>query len=225
MSENQLYFIPMIARALQGPEVKNALRKAFDRIERMGTENRYAEGFENFELFMQEAYNRHMATVTDHVRELMAMLGTGMFEGSPQEKELLLTMINSHPQWKAEFEAICRMEADENLAEAFPVIEVFSDTGIIIKKTFRKVPGRKSFEGIVPGSYRVKLVNTGWVLWQGELTAKELFWPKGQNLLMAAETEDTQVPPTSRKVLLEGQMILRTFPGPEGGRLEIELTR
>ena len=224
MSDNQLYFIPMIARALEGPDVRNALRKAFDEIKRMGTENRYAEGFENFKLFMQQAYNRHMVTATDHVHELMVHLGIGMFEGSPQEKELLLTMINSHPQWKAEFEAICRMEADENLAGAFPAIEVSSDTGVVIKKIFRKVPSRESFEGIVPGSYRVKLVNTGWTIWQGQFTAKELIWPEGENLLMAAESEAVRRRPTSRKVLLGDEMILCTYTGTESGRIEINLT-
>ena len=47
MSEN-LYFITIIARALQEPDIEEALRKAFGKIKQMGAEERYAEGFKNF---------------------------------------------------------------------------------------------------------------------------------------------------------------------------------
>ena len=97
MSENLLYFFPIIAKALQEPDIEKALRKAFGKIKQMGVEERYAEGFENFEIFMQEVCRRHQITAADHVRELIAQLGTGMFEGLAQEKETLLDIIASHP--------------------------------------------------------------------------------------------------------------------------------
>ena len=43
MSEN-LYFITIIAKALQAPDIEKALRKAFCKIKQMGAEERYAEG-------------------------------------------------------------------------------------------------------------------------------------------------------------------------------------
>ena len=46
MSEN-LYFIPIIARALQEPDVEEALWKAFRKIKRMRAEEQYAEGFKS----------------------------------------------------------------------------------------------------------------------------------------------------------------------------------
>jgi hypothetical protein len=220
MSENLLYFIPIIARALQEPDIGKALRKAFDKIKQMATEKRYAEGFKNFELFMQEAYNRHQVTATDHVRELIAQLGTGMFEGAAQEKEALLDIINSHPEWKAEFEAFCQMEADNDLTQKLPVIEVSSDKGFVIRKTFEKVPGHKFFDGLLPGRYKIKLVNTGWTIWEGRLTANKLI---DENLSVAAAT--TKGTFTYEKILADRDMVFRTYAGVKNGCIEIELTR
>jgi len=80
MSED-LYFITILARALQEPDVESALKKAFSEIKQMGTQERYAEGFENFELFMAAAHSRYELTVTDHIQELIIRLATGTFEG------------------------------------------------------------------------------------------------------------------------------------------------
>ncbi|KPL24975.1 MAG: hypothetical protein AMJ75_02240 [Phycisphaerae bacterium SM1_79] len=222
MSEN-LFFIPILAKALRDPDIERSLRNAFFEIKKMGTQRRYAEGFENFELFIDAAYSQHEITTSYRIRELTAQLATGIFEGTAREIESLLDIIRSHPQWQAEYEAILRMEADEHSANRVPVIEVASDKGLAIGKVFRKVPGCESFEGILPGGYKIKLVNTGWIIWEGELTAKELILTA---LPMAAETERIRNRPTKRLDLLNnGELILRTYPGRKEGRIEIELTK
>jgi len=225
MSDNLLYFISIIARALQSPDVERALRDAFREIKKKGREKRYAQGYLNFELFMQEVYNRYQVTATDHVRELIARLGTGMFEGHQQEKALLLYIINSHPQWKAEYEAFCRMEAHEDLTRDFPVIAVLSEKGLVREITFTKVSGCESIDNIVPGKYKLKLVNTGLTIWEGHLTAEELISSeahKGENLPLAAGAAK----PTGEIDLLgNGDLILRTYAGPDNGRIKIELRR
>ena len=222
MSDNLLFFISIIARALQSPDVERALRNAFGQIKRMGTERRYAEGSRNFELFMQEVYHRRQVAATDDVRELIARLGTGMFEGPPQEKESLLNIINSHPQWKGEYEAFCRREAHEDLTQDFPVIAVLSEKGILSEITFTKVLTCESVGDILPGTYVIKLANTGWIIWGGQLTAKELISSeanKNKNLPLAAGPAI----PTRKIVLLDGDMILRIYAGTESGRIAIEL--
>jgi hypothetical protein len=221
---DNLYFIPIIVQALQEQDVRAALRAAFCTIKKKGSEERYAEGLRNFKLFMQEVYSRYRITATDHVRELIALLGTGMFEGPVQEKQLLLNIINSNPEWKAEYEAFCRMEVHEDLMQDLPVIAVLSEKGLVREITFTKVPGCESFDGILPGRYKIKLANTGWIIWEGKLTAKELISPEREDLQMAAKTKGAQMPPTGRTVLLDGDMILRTYAGIENGRIEIELT-
>jgi hypothetical protein len=225
MSDNLLYFISIIARALQSPDVDRALRDAFLKIKQMGIEKRYAEGFRNFELFMQQVYNRCQVTATDDVRELIALLSTGMFEGTLQEKELLLHIINSHPQWKAEYEAFCRMEAHEDLTQDFPVIAVLSEKGLIKEITFTKVSGCESIDNIVPGNYKLELTNTGWIIWEGHLAAEKLISseaPKSENLSLAA---GDAIPTDEIDLLDNKELMLYTYAGTESGCIKIELRR
>ncbi|MFC1794969.1 hypothetical protein ACFL3Q_15445, partial [Planctomycetota bacterium] len=201
-----------------------ALRDAFREIKKKGSEKRYAQGYLNFELFMQEVYNRYQVTATDHVRELIALLGTGMFEGPLQEKESLLNIINSHPEWEAEYEAFCRMEVHEDLMQDFPVIAVLSEKGLVRERTFTNVLGCESVDGILPGRYKIKLANTGWIIWEGYLSAEELISseaPKGENLRAAA---GSAIPTRKIKPLDYGCLILRIYAGIENGCIEIELT-
>jgi len=227
MSES-LYFISIIAQALQEPDIEKGLKEAFCKIKRMGTEKRYAEGFRNFELLMDSAYRRHEITTTDCARELIAQLATGTFEGTTQEEGLLLDFVRSHPEWKTEYEAICSMEEDEDFSQSFPIIGVLGDRGMVIEKTFEEVPGCESFNGIFPGRYTIRLMNTGRTIWEVELTAENLIWSEAygaRDLDLAAETEDIRRQSTSEKVLLDGDLILRTYAGIESGSIEIELTR
>ncbi|KPL24865.1 MAG: hypothetical protein AMJ75_02600 [Phycisphaerae bacterium SM1_79] len=224
MSRN-LYFIPIIAGALQEPDIEKALKEAFCKIRRLGTEKRYAEGFSNFELFMASAYRHHRTTATDCALELIARLGTDTFEGGTKEERLLLDFIRSHPDLKTRYEAIRHMEEDEDLTQDFPVIGVLSDRGRDLTKAFSKVPGCESFERILPGNYTIRLVNTGWIIWEGELTAKKLIWSeahKGRNLPLAAGEGQ---PTDEIDLLNNGEVILRTYAGIESGRIEIELTK
>ncbi len=221
MSEN-LYFIAILARALQEPDVESALKKAFGKIKQMGTQKRYTRGFRNFQLFMEAAYSRHELTVTDHIQELIARLATGTFEGLEQEITPLLEIIRSHREWQAQYEEICRGEASQDLRRGFVVIGLFNDKGLVGERTFEKVPGCESFDDVLPGNYIIKLANTGWVIWKGELTIGELVYTKA--LPLAAETEGIQIEHTSEKDLLNnGEVLLRTYAGTESGSIEIEL--
>ena len=224
----ELYFIPIIAKALQEPHVRRALQKAFRQIERLGTQEEYTEGFKNFELFMSVVYTHWDAVITDHVRQLVAEYKIGIFEGTEEERDNLSNIICSRREWRAEYLEICQQEAEGILTQdSFPVIAVTSEKGLTKEITFTEIPGRKSIHDILPGNYRIKLVNTGWMIWEGELTAQELLWSdayKGENMCVAAG--DIKEDPTSEIELLQnGELMLRTYARTEDGRIEIELTR
>ena len=222
MSQN-LYFIPLITGALQEPDIEKALREAFCKIKRLGTEKRYAEGLSNFRIFMDSAYRHHQMTAIDGALELIAQLATGTFGGSLQEKRAFLDFIRSHPDLKTRYEAIRRVEEDEDFTRGFPVIGVLSDRGYDATKEFKKVPDCESFERILPGNYTIRLANTGWIIWEGELTAQKLIWHEahtGENLPLAAGEGQ---PTDEIDLLNNGQVILRTYAGIESGRIEIEL--
>lgn len=223
-----LYFITVIARALGEPDVGKALSDAFWEIREKGDQPRYVDGLKNFELFMDAAFCHHDITTTDHARELIVELAGRTFEGTELEIESLLTTINSHPEWKTEYEAIFRQQAGEDIMlRSFPKIQVLSNKGFVGEMRFEKVPGRQSIDDISPGDYSLRLANTGWVIWEGELTAKELQWAEAygaKDLDLAAETEVAHRRPTREIVLLDGDVFLRTFAGIESGSIEVELT-
>jgi len=223
-----LYFITVIAQALREPNIEKALSDAFLGIRQKGEQPRYADGLKNFELFMHVAYCHHDITKTDHARELIVELTGRTFEGPEQEIESLLNTINSHPEWKTEYEAICRQQAGEALMlRSFPMFQILSIKGLVDEIHFEKLAGRESIDGISPGDYSLRFANTGWIIWSGQLMAKELLWAEAygaKNLDLAAETEVTHKRSTREIVLLDGDMILRIFAGIESGSIEVELT-
>jgi uncharacterized protein YutD len=224
MSDNLLYFISIIARALQSPDLERALSDAFHEIKKKGSQKNYAKGYLDFELFMQEVYNRYKFIVTDYTRELIAVLGTGMFEGSRQNKESVLNIIKSHPQWKTEYEAFCCMEAYEDLTRVFPVIAVLGEKEFVGQITFTKVLGRESIDNIVPGNHKIKLVNTGVIIWEGCLTVEKLISSDADNNTNLSLAAGAAIPTSSIDLLDNGEVILHTYAGIESGRIEIELT-
>lgn len=68
---DELFFIPLIVRALAEAHPEDALRRAFELIQRRGQEPRWARGYEQFLFFMQSA-KRHAQD-----------LGLGGLERSP----------------------------------------------------------------------------------------------------------------------------------------------
>lgn len=227
MNDN-LYFIPIIAEALRGPDIDNALGHALREIIRKGNEERYAKGSINFKFFMHTAYDRHEFISTHYICELMVELTTETFEGTAQDMKSLLDIISSHPEWQAEYETFRRREDLADLMRnSFPVVAVVSRKGPARYVSFAKGPGCQHVNDILPGHYKLELVNTGWIFWKGQLSAKELIWSKaheGENLRLAAG-EKKEKPTSEIDLLNNGDLTLRTYAGTESGHIEIELTR
>ena len=99
------------------------------------------------------------------------------------------------------------------------------DGQLIYKFRFEDSSAKTSFDDMIPGNYQL-LLNTGWVLWNGALSAADLVWHEAypeRPLEMAADTGEDHVTPTRVIELLDGELVIRVFPGIESGRLEIEL--
>jgi len=85
--------------------------------------------------------------------------------------------------------------------------------------------GFARLDNINPGFHSLSL-DTGHVLWEGELTESHLLWAvafPGEPLPMAADTGEAGNQPTLEEDLLDGEVVLRVFPGLEGGSMEIEM--
>ncbi len=69
------------------------------------------------------------------------------------------------------------------------------------------------------------MLDTGWVIWQGELTERDLIWMAAfpdVPLDLAADTDETSARTTREESLLDGELILRVIPGLESGNIELE---
>jgi hypothetical protein len=222
-----LYFLPIITKALKEANPKAALKCAFDEIKQLGKQKQYREGFSNFRHFMEQVRSYRELQETDFVNQLVAEIATDTFDGSEEEKQAVVKSIISHPEFKAEYEATCQEIEKEIGKQATAIIQVLSKRRLVGEMTFTKIPDRKSIEGIFPGSYMLKL-NIGRVIWQGDLMRKDLIWSEafeGKPLDLAAETTEIKRKPTREIILFGGDVILRIFASIESGSIEVELTK
>lgn len=213
--------MPILEKALQGPDLDVSLRQAFDRIKQLGAQGDYQEGLENFKEFMEEVFSYHNLVENDYARELIIELALQTFAIGKEEMQAALKVIDSRPEWKREYDQFHRQVVQENEQNVLPVIQVFSGDQLIGQMSFYETPDRKSLDEISPGNYLLKL-HTGVVLWEGELTAGDLIC---RRLEMAAETDEVKRQPTKQIELWHGEVILRVFAGIESGSIEVELTK
>lgn len=224
---DSLYFLAILAEALGQPEAARSLEIALTQIKRKGRQQRYGEGFSNFRCFMTAICSHAEELDLDVVRELIAERATDALEDTEQERTLP-RILRSHPQWKLEYEQLRAEQTDLSLARESPVVGVLGSAGKIGEMVVPHVPGRACLDGISPGVCVLKLLNTGRILWQGELTARDLVWTAAYGdraLELAAQTGAGERRPTRKWALPDKKMVLRTFAGPEQGMIEIELTR
>ena len=216
----ELFFIPILAEALKGPDVLQALEKAFAIIERLGHEDQYQEGYCNFQAFMAEVDARRNILREQGLR-MAILMSTGSASAETEEwKTILESHLRRSPRLQAEYDAL--REAMATRARA-PVLQLLREGRQIGEVTFETVPGRHAIDGVRPGRYSLR-TDTGLVIWEGELTSKDLVGTDafgGRDLALAAEAGDVPRRP-SREVKVPGaRLVLRIFPGIESGALEI----
>jgi hypothetical protein len=87
--------------------------------------------------------------------------------------------------------------------------------------------GTLNILNVAPGKYTIKL-STGYILWTGDLTEKDLFVLKAfpdSDMMLAAATDTLKTKPSKQIMLLDGEIIIQVFPGFEGGSIEIQRLR
>jgi hypothetical protein len=182
---NDLFFIPIIERALRRPDVSAALREAFKSIETLGRQAPYRRGYDQFQRLMAEANDTHP--------ELAAKRMLQQFEDA-FERPAELQLILQGPQ------------------------------GVVARIPVQRDPSRLVAGGLRPGRYVLRL-DTGRVLWEGQLRERDLLWTKafgGKPLELAADTEEAARSRTKELALLDEQLMVRVYAGLESGRLEAQ---
>ena len=228
--DNDLYFIPIIARALQQKGTEESLKQAFDEIESLGQRPDYWQGYQQFRQFMV-AVNGHVKEnesdllEVNTVRALMTELATGTFEGSDEEKQMALGIVQSRPQWRDEYDTlVAEIERLRKTPEGIGIL-VSRENELLESLTFTKIGDCKTIDNIIPGSYNIAFA-TGRVIWQDQLDKRDLVWTEaypGQALRLSADTGQPEGEPTQQSSFFDGEIVLRVFAGLESGRIEITM--
>jgi hypothetical protein len=228
-ADKTLFFIPIIARALQSGDPRRAMEEAFDQIRELGGSAEYKEGFRQFMEFIKAAIKpsdedtsgQKLKLLKDAIDRLLYDLATDTFEGDEEQKEALIAALREIPEWEA---AYVRIKERQGLfpSEAQMKIEVLKENRLI--GSYPISPDPAIIGAIAPGRYTIQFSN-GRLLWEGELLKEDLIWTyafPGKDLAMAAETELPQRNPTKEISLLDGEITISIFAGLETGHIRID---
>jgi len=225
-----LYFLPVIVRALEQADHADAIGRAFAEIEELGRQPAYSRGFENFHRFMAEV-QRHAASDELHqidvesIRALLVELATDTFDGDAGERQAVLDLIVSEPQLQTEYEQLSATVGSQGGEAETVILNLSRNAEPLTRMEFHRERPRASVGYVLPGDYSLTL-ETGRVIWEGHLTARDLLWSEAfpeRALDLAADIGGRPTTTTREEQLLGGELILRVFPGLESGRIEVEL--
>lgn len=227
---DDLYFIPIIAEALLQEKSAEAMEQAFDRIKSLGRQKRYERGYGQFIQFM-DITRAHLdkckaeEPVIKAATELMMELVTGTFEGSDEDRQMALGVVQSRPHWYQEYNRL--LAEAESLNKRLPGIKfsLFRGKELFRSLVFTKIPDAKTIDGISASNYKLALA-TGRLVWEGKLGEHDLIWAKafeGKPVEMAADTGETKANPTRQVSAFDGDVMIRVFAGLESGRIEVIL--
>ena len=230
--DNRMYFIKWITEAFKEPDREKALQAALEKITSLGSQPEYAEEYEQFQVFMglvnsHIKKNGHKTLSENAIRALMVELATDTFDGDDQQKNDILEIIQSNPDWQNEYQALSKQV--QRLQESFDTLEisVLRDDQLVGEVALAENKVTQAVCQLVPGFYKLVL-STGRLLWEGTLGDEDLLWVKahaGQPLKMAADSGHARPKPAKTVSILEGELQFNVFAGLESGSLEITLNK
>ena len=218
-----LYFVPILAQALRGPDVRASLEDAFALIERLGLQADYQQGYRNFRAFMSEVAERRQLLEEHDMQLAVLEYATGTPVEAQSWKAFVSAAMAHGGELKDDLDAL--LQACRPWSGAVD-LHLLRDGQRVGEVSFERAPGRRTIDGVIPGRYILRL-NTGLVLWEGALAAADLIWTeafKGKNLALAAEAGEIRRSPSREVKVPDAHLIFRIFPGIESGSMEIELT-
>ena len=209
----------------------SALREAFAQLLQLGQRSGYGRSYGQFRLFMRAAklYAETEGALSGTPRsaqELIIDLVSHGFEGNPEERRRASDWIQANLSWVGQSRTACAAVSRFDEHPTAPGIRVLKGDTYINTLFLPEEDGVASISGLEPGEYAL-LLETGRLIWQGRLTERQLIWAgafPNQPLDLAAATGDVGCPSTVEERLLDGELVLRVFPGMETGRMEIKRT-
>jgi len=229
---NDMYFMQIIAKALEQKDSEKSLKQAFDEIKSLGSKPGYEQGFRQFQRFMDtisdQAGKKETDTLdADLVSELIVDLATDFFEGSDEDKQRALSIIKSHPRLREEYDQLVADIEQLNRRPVAVEVSISRDNKWFKSVTFMEIPGSKGVNRIAAGVYNIAFA-AGQVIWEGKLTVEDLVWSKaypGRNFDLAADTTGLKPEPTKEISVFDGEITIQIFPSVESGSMKITINK
>ena len=220
----EMYFIPIIAHALEQEQVRHALDLAFEDIKMLGQRPECERSYAQFLRFMELVAACRDEEVCAAVRRCMIAWATDAREVAAGEWDAARDVLAARPGWQSEVDALYAEAQRSEWDARWPRLVLAKSGRVVRAIEISDQPGVESVGPIGPGAYVLEL-ETGRGLWEATLRAADLIWSQSSRrgpLNLAADTPGAGVQPTREASLLGGEIILRVFAGVEAGRIEVE---
>ncbi len=80
MSNNNLYFIPILINAMEKENQIEAIKQALIEIQNLGKQDSYKEGYEQFNQFLLSGYDQNKNITESDLKELIVKIVTNKIE-------------------------------------------------------------------------------------------------------------------------------------------------
>jgi hypothetical protein len=114
---------------------------------------------------------------------------------------------------------------ESNVSQSYVTFLLRRDGTLLTQKAIPSFLSAVVVSDIIPGSYTLAL-DTEWVLWEGELTPRDLIWSLAfprRPLPLAAKTAAGYEMPTRTIEILTGEVVIQVFAGLERGQMAIHV--
>ncbi|MBK7105926.1 MAG: hypothetical protein IPH62_11645 [Ignavibacteriae bacterium] len=217
MSNNNLYFIPILINAMEKENQIEAIKKAIIEIQNLRKQDSYKEGYEQFNQFLLSGYDQNKNITESDLKELIVKIVTNKIELSETDRETILNKIKT--EYKLEYEKIFEAFKNKDAIE----IEIYKDGHLFNQITIDEKIKEYNITNIEPGIYEFRLSN-GRKLLQEQLTNDQLVLDiEGHKFKynLAAETDEIEQKPSLVFELIKDEVKLEVYTGLEYGKIKI----
>jgi len=192
---NDIYFIKLMAQAFDNVDLKSSLMRTFATIDQYAESPKFKKGYAQYKVFL--------SAIHDYL-EVPYQPDTP----PPTEvTEIINTVEKKAANEKYSTTIDIVLKKDEIFIASVPLV---TDKPIHIKK-------------VTPGNYTI-LLETGRLLWEGQISEKDLIWGlafPGRLLDLAADTDISISKPSKTIQFLGNFVVIDIFPGIEHGTIKI----
>jgi len=190
-----LYFIADICNSLRNGFSTEELADIVEDIVSKGKEQKYKRGYGQFLQFVEAGR-------------------AGWLAMSVEQKQMISQIVNELMQ-----------ESSKEISPTNQSLSLLLERNNVTLAILEFLDGNQTFliGDLLPGEYSLR-TDSDWLLWQESLSEVDLYWTSAypdQDLPMAADTEDVEKEKGKEYVLLNGEVVLRVYPGLENGTMEI----